>query len=370
MTPKERIIAALHHEAPDRIPTGENQMAGDLVEEFLGRTFLYNKGWSELQAVWSGKRDLVVRDYGTVHAELPKVLEWDYVRVPVVPAGKQYTQPEKTGPYSWIGEDGYEVHFQPDAGNIITKSAYPELTIDDLPDPDEPFEVDATQLDAIKHVVEEIGDTHFIIGRTPFDGTFPWDKTVGMESFLMKMITDPDFVEKAVAVYVNHCIAYIKAFFDAGVDGVMTTDDYSDNRGPIMGGELFRKFILPGIRRQCEAVHEMGGYFIKHTDGNLWDILDDLVEIGVDGWHGIQRNIGMDMAELKKRYGDSLCFFGGVNTETLIEGTPTQIREEVRTAIEAVGKDGGLVVTASNVVPVGTKLENYKAMRAAVREFG
>ena len=150
----------------------------------------------------------------------------------------------------------------------------------------------------------------------------------------------------------------------------MTTDDYSDNRGPIMGGELFRKFILPGIRRQSEAVHEMGGYFIKHTDGNVWDILDDLVEVEVDGWHGIQRNIGMDMRELYKRYGGQLCFFGGVNTETLIEGTPTQVRDEVRTAIEAVGKKGDLVIASSNVVPPGAKLENYKAMRAAIHEFG
>ena len=370
MKPKERVLASLHHEKPDRIPTGENSVDGELVDQILGENVLFNKGWDELNAVWNGKRDEVVRDYCLVHEKLPQALEWDYVRVPVVPAAKEYSPPEKTGEYSWITEEGHEVHFKPEAGNIISRSHYPDLTIDDLPDPDGPFEIDSTTLEAIKHVVKTIGETRFIIARTPFDGTFPWEQTVGMEAFLMKMVLDQDFVEKAVQVWVNRCIVYIDAMLDAGVDGIMTTDDYSDNRGPIMGVELFRKFIIPGIRKQCEAIHAKGGYFIKHTDGNLWDVLDDFVEIGIDGWHGIQRNIGMDLKELKKRYGSNLCFFGGVNTETIINGSKQEVEEEVRSAIEAAGSGGGLVLTCSNVVPPGAKLENYYAMREAIKRYG
>jgi uroporphyrinogen decarboxylase len=191
-----------------------------------------------------------------------------------------------------------------------------------------------------------------------------------MEAFLMKMLTDPDFVKKATEVYVNRSLAYIQAMMEAGVDAIMTVDDYSDNRGPIMGLDLFRKFVLPAIRRQCELTHQLGGFFIKHTDGNLWSILDDLVEIGIDGWHGIQRSIGMDLALLKKRYGKNLCFFGGVNTETLITGRPEDVRAEVRSAIEQAAAGGGLVLTCSNVVPVGATLENYQAMRQAIQDFG
>ena len=91
-------------------------------------------------------------------------------------------------------------------------------------------------------MVKELGATHFIIGRTPIDGTFPWEQTIGMEEFLMAMIMAPDFVQRAIDVYVNRSIEYIKAMLDAGVDGIMTVDDYSDNRGPIMGKKLFQKF--------------------------------------------------------------------------------------------------------------------------------
>ncbi len=370
MKPKDRVIAALTHEESDRVPTGENQMCGEIIEKMLGRPVLFNSGWRELEAVWDGRRDEVVRDYSTVHVEITQALEWDYVRVPVVPVKKEYRRPRMTGEHSWIDDRGIEMHFNPDSGNVILPSRYPQMSVDDLPDKDAPFTVDPTQLEAIRYVVEHIGDSHFIIARSPLDGTFPWQSTVGMEEFLVKMITEPDFVEKAVDVFVTRSISYFKAMMDAGADAIMTTDDYSDNRGPIMGAELFRKYIIPGIRRQCDAIHELGGYFIKHTDGNLWDVMDDLVDTGIDAWHGIQRNIGMDLGKLKKKYGDRICFFGGVNAETLITGSPDDVRGEVKSAIREAGAGGGLVLATSNVVPPGAKFENYKAMRQAIHDFG
>jgi len=345
-------------------------MAGDIVEKVLGRPVLFNAGWRELQAIWNGKREEVVRDYSRVHVEITRALDWDYVRVPVVPAAGEYAPPEMTGEHSWIDDQGREMHFNPDAGNIIMPSHYPQMDVDDLPVDTMPFEVDPSILDALRYVVDQIGDTHFVIARSPLDGTFPWRQTVGMEEFLVKMLTEPEFVEQAVSVYVDRSITYFKAMLDAGADAVMTTDDYSDNQGPIMGADLFRKFILPGIQRQCDAIHNLGGYFIKHTDGNLWAVLDDLVDIGIDGWHGIQRNIGMDLGELKKRYGSRLCFFGGVNAETLITGGKDDVRREVKTAIQQAAPGGGLVLATSNVVPPGATYENYRAMRDAIQELG
>jgi len=370
MTSKDRVVAALGRREGDRVPSGENQVDGRLVEQVLGRPVLCNVAWKELQAVWNGRRDDVVRDYCRVHVELPQALGMDYVRVPVVPAAREYRPPRMTGEHSWLDEAGEELHFNPESGSLILRSRYPEMSVEDLPDPDALFEVDPSELEAVRYVVRELGDTHFIVGRTPLDGTFPWEHTVGMESFLIKMVTEPAFVEKAAEVYVNRSIAYIQAMLKAGVHAVMTTDDYSDNRGPIMGRELFRRFVLPGIRRQVEAAHALGGYFVKHTDGNVWQILDDLIDAGVDGWHGIQRNIGMDLGRLKQQYGAHLCLFGGVNTETLITGGPEEVREEVRTAVEQAAAGGGLVIACSNVVAPGSRLDAFLAMREAVRDFG
>ena len=78
----------------------------------------------------------------------------------------------------------------------------------------------------------------------------------------------------------------------------------------------------------------------------------------------------MDLKLLKEKYGDRLCFFGGINCETLVEGTPEQARAEVKYAIEHAGPGGGLVIATGNVLQPGTQLRNYLAARQAVRDFG
>jgi uroporphyrinogen decarboxylase len=370
MKPRDRVIAALQHREPDRVPTGENAVDCELVQEILGVPTLYNARWRERQALWDGRRAEIAADYGSTHVALVRALEWDYVRVPVVPPDQAYARPTMTGPYSWLDEEGNEIQYHPDSGNVATLVDASSITIDDLPDPDEPFVVDPSELDAVRYVVREIGETHYIVGRSPIDGTFPFQNTVGMAEFLVRMIIEPAFVRRAIDACVSRSIAYMEAMLDAGCDAIMTTDDYSDNRGPVMGPERFREFILPGLIRQCEAVHARGGTFIKHTDGNIWSILDMLVEAGIDGWHGIQPSIGMDLRLLKERYGDRLCFFGGVNCETLVAGRPEEARAEVRYAIQHAARGGGLVVTSGNVLQPGTRLENYLAARQATRDYG
>lgn len=370
MNSKERVQTALRHEEPDRVPCGENEVDYVVVEELLGYETLYNARWKERQALWDGRRSEIVADYGKTQVDLVHALEWDYVRVQAMPVDKEYSRPKMTGPYSWLDEQGRELEYSPEVGNIATYVHNEDMTIDDLPDPDEPYVVDESELEAIRYVVAALGETHFVIGRSPVDGTFPFQQTVGMQEFLVRMITEPEFVERATAAYVNRSIAYIETMLDAGVDAVMTTDDYSGNHGPFMGPERFRRFVAPGIERQAAAVHAKGGFFVKHTDGNTWPILDDLIATGIDAWHGIQPNIGMDLKLLKEKYGDRLCLFGGINCETLVEGRPEQARAEVKYAVKHAAPGGGLVIATGNVLQPGTQLRNYLAAREALREYG
>jgi uroporphyrinogen decarboxylase len=372
MTGKERIIAALQHKEADRIPTGENQFYGALASEIVGYHTFYATGWEEMKALWEGKRDEIAWDYSRTIVDLAKILNLDYVRVPLVPAKKEkYEHPKMTGPYSWLDDKGNEYSFNPEAGDVVSPKFNADINIDDILDPaQDTFKVDESELEALRYIVKELKGKCFIIGRTPVDGTFPWQQTVGMEEFLMRMLMDEDFCTKAIDLYVSRSVKTIEAMLDAGADAVMTTDDYSDNRGPIMGPVYFKKFILPGIKRQIEAAHKKGGYFIKHTDGNTWPILDDLIDAGIDGWHGIQINIGMDLKKLKEKYGDKICFFGGTNCDSLIKGKPEEIRQEVISAICNAGRGGGLVLTTSNVVPPGATYERYKIMRETLMKYG
>lgn len=217
--------------------------------------------------------------------------------------------------------------------------------------------------------VKDVGGTHLVVGRIP-EGSFPWVETIGMEEFLTRMVTEPEFVAKAAASVLKPALAWIEAMCDLSVDAIVECADYCGNQGPIMGPHRFRKFILPAIAEMAKLTHAKGKYFLKHTDGNTWSILDDLVAVGVDGWQGIQPNIGMDLKLLKEKYAGKLCLFGGVNNETLIAGKPEEVVAEVKYAIRHVGPGGGLVITCGNTLQLGVTYENYMAMWSATREFG
>lgn len=345
-------------------------MDWEITDRALGVKTLYRAKWRTYTALWEGRREEIVESHHRDLVALTRKFEWDFVVVPTVPARQaRYDKPEMLGEYTWRDERGRSWHYSPDSGGHAMAFEFPPTTIADLPDPDAPVEVNATQYEAIERVVEELGDTHFVFARVA-DGTFPWEETVGMEAYLEKMITDPAFVHKAAAAYTARSIAQVKAAAACGVHGILTGTDYCDNRGPLMGPRLFHEFVFPYLKRTAEAVHGAGLFFVKHTDGYEWPILDDFVAAGVDGWQGIQPRIGMDLKLLKEKYGDKLMFFGGVNCETLTMGNPEQIEEEVRYAIRHAAPGGGLAITSGNTLMPGTKWENYEAMRAATRKYG
>ena len=195
-----------------------------------------------------------------------------------------------------------------------------DMTADEIVMPPDPAPVDWSRLEHFEHIVKELGDTHFIMGRVPA-GLFPWQETLGsVDGFLLKMYDEPAFVERAVEAQTREAIAYAQAMLEIGCDAVSPDGDVCDNRGPTMGPELFRRYSLPSVKRLADAIHAKGGWDVMHSDGYLWPILDDLVSAGIDGWQGIQPRIGMDMKLLKERFGDRLCLFGGVDIDTLVLG--------------------------------------------------
>jgi hypothetical protein len=133
---------------------------------------------------------------------------------------------------------------------------------------------------------------------------------------------------------------------------------------------MFREFIFPGLKAECDAAHAMGKYLVKHTDGLLWAVLDLMVEAGIDAWQGIQPEIGMTLPVLQERYGGRLCLWGGVSMPALIHGTEDQVAEEVRIACESAPAAGGLVITCANSVMVGVRYQNYLAQLRAARRYG
>ena len=370
MKPKERVTLALEHQEPDRVPVGELAADFEITERALGRPTYYRSKWREYKALWEGKREEIVKSYIRDIVDLTHHFEWDFVGVPVVPQRQEsYEMPDFLGEYTWREPSGRVKKYSPESGGHAMTIQEIDMSVGDIIVPDEPVEINWSELEAIKGVIEELGDTHFIIARID-GGSFPWRTTIGMEEFLARMVTQPEFVRKATEAGTRKAVAQARAAMELGCDAVSTGDDYGDNRGPIMGPKLFREFCLPSLKRVVKATHDAGGWFIKHSDGNQWAILDDFIAAGVDGWQGIQRGAGMDFRLLKEQYGQNLCLFGGVDCDTLIFGTREDVRAEVLDALQSAGTGGGLVFSSANTLMVGVKYGLYVTALDALREYG
>ena len=367
MLPKERVIAALEFKTPDRVPVGETGVDYTITEAALGRPTLYRAKWKELTALWRGRRDEYVESCKRDIVDLARKLEHDIVPVFLVPSRHQpMPQPEFIADYRWRLPDGRVYAFSPESEGHPFLLSNPEFTLDDLNEI--PFKIDESQLELVRHVVKEMGDTHFILGR-PGDGVLPIMKYT-LEFLLAGMIEQPDVIRRIIEVETRHCIKVSEALLDAGCDGVLPTSDLAGNNGPFLSPRMFREFIFPGLKAECDAAHAKCKYLIKHTDGQLWPVLDLMIEAGIDGWQGIQPEIGMTLPKLQERYGGRLCFWGGVSMPTLIDGTEEQVAGEVRIACESAPATGGLVITCANSVMVGVKYQNYLAQLRAARLYG
>ena len=384
MIPKERMLLALNHKDADRVPIGEISVDYDIIEKAVGRESFYRAKWKEWQAIWEGRRDEVVESQKKDIVDLVKKFEWDFVPVHLVPSKyREYKKLKFLDKYTWEDEKGRVWKYSPLSEGWPICVQEKEMNIEDVEESSSSeLEPDESELELVRYVVKKLGNTHFIIGRTG-DGSF-WRNPfifgpggercfidVGaFDSYLMKMITDPEFIIKATKVGIKQNIATSTALLEAGCDGVAATADYSSSQGPLMSPKHFKKFVYPVLKQHCEAVHEKGGYFIKHTDGNTWAILDMMIEAGIDGYQGIQLNAGMDMKKLKEKYGNKICLFGGVDCDTLVKGSKEDIKKEVEYAIKYATLGGGLVITSGNSLMVGTRYDNYMAMLETVREKG
>jgi uroporphyrinogen decarboxylase len=180
-----------------------------------------------------------------------------------------------------------------------------------------------------------------------------------------------DDAEGLLAELDQRCDAAIRnmrILIEAGAEIVFMCSDYCFNQGPFLSPPMFRKFITPFINRQVTAIREMGAYAVQHTDGNLWPIFDQLIESHPHALHSIDPMAGMDIREVRRRVGRSICLMGNVDCSRLQSGTRTEIEASARYCLEHGPIDGtGYVFSSSNCIFKGVPLESYRSM-LAVRE--
>jgi uroporphyrinogen decarboxylase len=234
------------------------------------------------------------------------------------------------------------------------------------PDPEAPH-----RLQSLREAVKKFKGRRAIVFLTHDGFEFPHYLRGGMENLLLDYYDNPRLAHELAEMVIDYKIRLMRRAIREGADAVVSGDDYANQHGTVMSPQHFRQFVLPYLKRSIDAAHDEGVPFIKHTDGNIWAILDDLVQAGIDALDPIEPAAGMDIGEVKAKYGDRIAVIGNVDCSfVLTRGTVEEVEEAVKETIAKASPGGGHILASSNSIHPAVKPENYKAMVEAARKFG
>jgi len=156
------------------------------------------------------------------------------------------------------------------------------------------------------------------------------------------------------------------------VDVLMASDDLGFQDGLMISPQTYREIIKPRHRKYFQLMHDMSpAKILFHTCGSVIDIIDDLIEIGVDAIHPVQVSAaGMEPGNLKRRYGDRLAFWGGIDTQYVLpRGKVDEVEAEVEKRIDELGENGGYILGAVHNIQADVSLDNILAMYKHSKEY-
>jgi len=323
MNSRQRVLAALRLEQPDRVPFVEGDISPVIERALLGKDSYQPEEVNEVMGLDS-----------QLALFLPPIIA-------------EYHE-----------EDGINYVAAP---LLRTRADMDRLV---LPDPDDP---------ALYRAAEEMvrrNQGRYAVAAKMRLGVSPTLLSMGLDNFSYALADDPGLVDTVLGRYADWSIAILGHLRDVGVDFVWTMDDMAYRAGPMFSPRVLRQVFMPHMRRVAEAIQATGLPWIFHSDGNLMPFLDDLLALGFNGLHPIEPG-PMDIEALKTQIGDRVCLIGNIDLHyTLTLGEPEEVDAEVKRRIEVVGRGGGYMISSANSITSYCKVENVKAMIAAIRRYG
>jgi uroporphyrinogen decarboxylase len=248
---------------------------------------------------------------------------------------------------------------------IMTAERYEHDAIFIHPNPDSVEET----LRLVDLIREKTGDRFFILRHG--DATFSIPDGVEMVSFANRIADDRAGLKAEAANRVDQALREAEVYQKhGGLDGFALCSDYCFNSGPFLSPQMFGEFITPYLARLTQAYREMGFYTIKHTDGNILPILDQLMQTHPHALHSLDPMAGVDIAEVKRRYGDQLCLIGNVNCAKLDTGSEEEVVESARYCLRHGMPGYCYIFSTSNCIYTGMRLARYDLMLDVWRREG
>ncbi len=193
----------------------------------------------------------------------------------------------------------------------------------------------------------------------------------GFEDLLMDYIINPDFAKKLTNIVVNYFKGLTKNAIEVGADAIIDCEDYCGKDGPLLSLSHFNEFILPGLKEVINIAKENNIPALKHSDGNIWPLLETIVNTGIDAIQAIEPAAGMDIGEVKKAFGNKIAVIGNVDcAELLTFGSRADVKRATIECILKASPGGGHILSSSNIIHKGVPPENFLTMVNSVKEYG
>jgi uroporphyrinogen decarboxylase len=191
------------------------------------------------------------------------------------------------------------------------------------------------------------------------------------DDFLVSTVEEPALIEGLVALSVEVNLQLAQEAVKRGVKVIYTGDDYAYNSGPMISPRQFKKLFYPGLYKVMQGYKALGLYVIKHTDGNIRSLVDMIIDSGIDCLDPIDPVAGMDLAEMKQKYGQRIALKGNVDcAQTLTFKTVAETIAETKNCLRVAAPGGGYILSSSNSIHSAVKPENYLAMLDTLKRYG
>ena len=222
----------------------------------------------------------------------------------------------------------------------------------------------------VRQIRRQVGDRYLLICHG--DATFAIPSGSEMVDMIVDFFEQADETHAFAKQRVQQALGRGRYLRDeCGLDGFALCADYCFNTGPFLSPRMFGQFITPYLKELVAGYKEQGFYVIKHTDGNLMPILDQILASEPHGLHSIDCQAKeMDMAVIKQLAGDRVCLLGGVQCSLLQTGTEEEIIEQAKYVLRHAMPGGGYIYGTTNVAFKGLALERYQLILDIRKQFG
>jgi uroporphyrinogen decarboxylase len=349
MNSRERFLIALNGGTPDRVPIAEYLFSLKLQKEILGyNTILYD---------------------GAAQTKLATKLGLDMVWTPINGfCGIEEVPHQENELY----KDEWGVTYRKNGWPIIAQVDVPIKSREDWENYKMPTAITPTRAKIIKDAIDvNEGNLAIVAGLLGPFTMMTW-YMMDFETLSVSLYLDPDLVHEIVNAFVDWTLEVAQHIVKENeIDAFQISDDWGGMTGLLISPEQFREFFVGPFDKMMKGLTALGKPVIMHNDGQIWDILDDLVATGIKGLNPVEKDAGMDLQKVRERYGNKICPVGNVNNKTtMVNGTTEDVKNEVIDCLRIGAKDGCYIIATDHSLHDDMPIENILMFMETVKKYG